>query len=72
MKDVRVKAGVKVGDLVRFKGYDDVLGVLVGALGIVLDTEGKSTVRVRWLTGLLSGQTTSTLPWQLEKIASSP
>ena len=49
MKDVRVKAGVKVGDLVRFKGYDDVLGVLVGALGIVLDTEGKSTVRVRWL-----------------------
>ena len=63
---------MKVGDLVRFKGYDDVLGVLVGAIGIVLDIESKSTVRVCWLTGLLSGQTTSTLPWQLEKLESTP
>ena len=59
---------LEVGDLVRFKGYDDVLGVLVGAIGVVLDVESASTVRVRWLTGLLSGQTTSTLPWQLEKL----
>jgi len=62
---------MKVGDLVRFKGYDDVLGILVGAIGVVLDVESKSTVEVCWLTGLLSGQTTSTLPWQLEKIEST-
>ena len=38
------------------------------SIGLILEADNPSTVRVRWLTGLMSGQTTSTFPFQLEKV----
>ena len=60
--------GLKVGDLVRFKSIDDILGLMNESIGLIHDVNDPSTVRVHWLTGLMSGRTTSTFPFQLEKI----
>ena len=59
---------LKVGDLVKFKSIDDILGLMNESVGLILEANNPSTVRVRWLTGLMSGQTTSTFPFQLEKV----
>mgnify|MGYP003148439256 FL=1 len=68
--DERGVAGevMNVGDLVRFRSIDDVLGLMNGSIGLVIHADTPETIRVQWLSGLLAGQTTSTYPFQLEKI----
>ena len=61
---------LEVGDLVKFRSIDDILGLMNGSIGLVISTETPETAQVRWLSGLLTGQTTSTYPFQLEKINS--
>mgnify|MGYP006410842667 CR=1 FL=1 len=61
---------MKVGDLVKFVGYGDIFGPLHESVGIVvsIDQDRAMTVNVKWMSGLLSGQTTVALIFNLEII----
>ena len=58
----------RVGDLVKFKSIDDVMGLMNESIGLIIGKNHPRTVEVRWLTGLLSGKTTNTFPFQLERV----
>jgi hypothetical protein len=58
----------KVGDLVKFKSIDDVMGLMNESIGLITGKDHPKTVEVRWLTGLLIGKTTNTFPFQLERV----
>jgi hypothetical protein len=60
-----------VGDLVQFVGFGDVFGPLQGSIGVVVscDPDRITTIGVKWMSGLLTGQTTAALIFNLELIS---
>ena len=64
----------EIGDLVQFVGFGDIFGPLQGSIGVVVscDHDRTTTVSVKWMSGLLTGQTTAALIFNLELVLEKP